>query len=139
MRGYAKPIHFVITKWDLLRDYTLPVIRDKLLSSADTGFRELVDSRSFSRGLGRKPVGTIRLIPVSSLGDFAVLGPNWTVKKSNQRKPTQVNVEVPLVAAITDVCDLALRGLRQEADEKRGSNDKRRSANSSFLKRAEQL
>jgi hypothetical protein len=119
-------------------DYTLADIERRLLESRDTGFRELIESRTLTRRWGRRPVGTVRLIPVSSLGNFAALGPDWQVSKIVGREPSHINVEVPLVAAIADICDLALSVLRQQADDARRRKAEGRRPISSFLARAGQ-
>jgi len=127
MRSHPVPIHFVITKWDLLGDYTLDEIQARLLGSRETGFRELIEARTVMPRWGRKPVGHVRIIPVSSVGDFASLESDWQVTKVAGRKPTHVNVEIPLVAAVSDICDLALSELRQQQAARSGGRSKRRS------------
>jgi hypothetical protein len=120
IRGSDAPAHFVITKWDLLENkYSLGDISRCLLDSDNTGFRELIDSRTGIGRWGRSPVGQVRLIPVSSVGNFARLErPDWEITKAPGIEPKQVNVEVPLVAAVLDVCGRALRILRQQANER---------------------
>jgi hypothetical protein len=113
MRGHPVPSHFVITKWDLLNGYTPGEIEDRLLASPGTGFRELVEARTAESRQGNA-AGRVRMIPVSSVGDFAALGPDWEIKKVIDRKPTHMNVEVPLVAAVVDICDMAQTVLREE-------------------------
>jgi hypothetical protein len=113
MRGYPVPVHFVVTKWDLLSGYTVDEIRDQLLASTGTGFRELVDARTAEGRLGNA-VGQVRIIPVSSVGDFAMLGPDWKMEKVIDRTPTHLNVEIPMVAAVVDICDMAYVVLREE-------------------------
>jgi hypothetical protein len=124
MTGTDKPIHFIITKWDLLEGrYTLDDVRTRLLESNEAGFRALVESRMARRRWNRNPVGTIRLIPVSSVGRLAALGEDWSVIKSNRARATQINVDVPLAAAVADVCDLAAEQLRRWEQARRAGED----------------
>jgi hypothetical protein len=103
----------VVTKWDLLSGYTVDEVEDQLLSSTGTGFRELVEARTAESRKGNA-IGRVRIIPVSSVGDFAALGPDWKMEKMIDRTPTHMNVEVPLVAAVVDICDMANTVLREE-------------------------
>lgn len=116
MRAHEKvPVHFVITKWDLLDGYKFAQVRQALLDSRGTSFRDLVEERTIRR---RSPTradgrpGRVRIIPVSSVGQFAKLSPDGTVKKVADMPPEPVNVEVPLVAAIMDICEMALEEFR---------------------------
>lgn len=104
MREHNKPCHFVITKWDLFHGWTLDTVAAELLASEGTGFRSLVESRTLGGRWGRRAVGNIRLIPVSALGDFAHLDANSVMSKRADKPVTPLNVDVPLVAAVADVC-----------------------------------
>lgn len=89
------PVHFVITKWDLIEgDYSLVDVKKRLLDTV-CEFKNVVENR--------KKVGSpIRLIPVSSLGKgFAALQPDGQMKKISVN-PHPVNVEFPLAFALTD-------------------------------------
>ncbi|MEU5878655.1 hypothetical protein [Spirillospora sp. NPDC047279] len=110
MRAFAGPIHFVISKWDLLRHtYTLAEVRSRLFESQDAPWlREMVQTRTARQGLLGRTVGTVRLIPVSSMGDFAYLDGDGNIKKNVDRAPEPCNVPVPLVAVIPDLVGLAL-------------------------------
>ncbi|WP_344658626.1 hypothetical protein [Catenulispora subtropica] len=125
MEGTDIPLHFIITKWDLLesRDFTLASVRNKLLGSDAAGFRKLVESRTGHGRLIRRPQGTIRLVPVTAVGGLAVLRDDWTITKNAAGRATQRNVETPLAAAVHDICDLAVRRLRgtREDDEEIGA------------------
>lgn len=124
MVGIDKPIHFIITKWDLLAGkHTLDEVNARLLESNEAGFRALVESRMARRRWNRNPIGTIRLIPVSSVGPMAALGEDWSVIKTNRERATQLNVDVPLVAAVADVCDLAAEQLRQREQARRAAKE----------------
>lgn len=115
MEGTGKPVHFVITKWDLFARYTLAEVGNRLLEQQEGGFRALVESRTAQGRRGREPVGTVRLIPVSSVGGLAALRSDWSVSKHADRAAEPTNVEIPLVAAVADVCGLALDMLRHAA------------------------
>jgi hypothetical protein len=116
MEGTDVPLHFIITKWDLLdsRGITLDAVRTKMLESGGAGFRKLVESRTGYGGFTRRPQGSIRFIPVTSLGGLAVLQDDWTIAKNAAARATQQHVEVPLLAAVYDICDLAARQLRAD-------------------------
>jgi hypothetical protein len=120
MRGEPKPMHFIVTKWDVLSGYSLQEIAAVLLSATDTGFYNLVQTRTARRRNGGADVGEVRLIPVSAVGDFASLEPDWRVSKAKGRDPSHLNVEVPLLAAMLDVCDLALAMELQKAERSGG-------------------
>lgn len=120
MRGQPKPMHFIVTKWDVLSGYSLQDIASVLLGAKDTGFYNLVETRTVRRRNGQADVGEVRLIPVSAVGNFASLEPDWRVSKAKGREPSHLNVEIPLVAAMLDVCDLALAIKLQEAERASG-------------------
>lgn len=115
MQGVKIPIHFVVTKWDLFDGrYTLAEVCDRLLDTRRTGLRKLVASRTSQGRLGRGQ-GTVRLIPVSSLGKIATLDERWRVHKMPGAEASPFNVEIPLAAVVYDVCDLAIRELAERA------------------------
>jgi hypothetical protein len=117
MRGYSVPCQFIITKWDLLADHTREEIEELLVStSSDTGFQLLMAERSAEKQKAGE-AGRIRIIPVSSVGEFAELTPHG-MRKVPGRMPVPVNVEVPLIAAMVDVCDLA-RNIAREQQRRR--------------------
>jgi hypothetical protein len=90
------PVHFVVTKWDLLEDaHTLGEVRDLLLE--DETFRDLI------RGRQEIPAGPIRLIPVSSVGSgFAAMQPNGQMRKLGQpARPDKVHL--PFCSVLPDV------------------------------------
>lgn len=120
MAGEPKPMHFIVTKWDVLSGYSLKEIADVLLGSSDTGFYNLVETRTAKRRNGQADVGEVRLIPVSSVGGFASLEADWRVSKAKGRQPSHLNVEVPLIAAMLDVCDLALAMALKKAERSGG-------------------
>ena len=89
------PVHFIISKWDLLeKSYSLGDVKNRLLNNVPE-FYNVVNNR-------RKASCPIRLIPVSSLGKgFAVLQPDGKMKKLSVN-PHPMNVEFPLAFALTD-------------------------------------
>jgi len=90
------PVHFIISKWDLLESsYSLQEIKNCLLSTV-TEFYNVVGNR--------KNAGCpVRLIPISSLGKgFAILGTNGQMEKISGKIPLPLNLEVPLAFALTD-------------------------------------
>jgi hypothetical protein len=99
------PVHFAVTKWDLLEGtHSLHEVRDLLLG--DGSFRDLI------RGRFESPAGPIRLIPVSSVGTgFAAMQPNGQMQKLGQpARPFQV--ELPLISVIPDFVTYAYSELR---------------------------
>ncbi|MGW3949429.1 hypothetical protein ACWEKM_00315 [Streptomyces sp. NPDC004752] len=119
MQNCQGPIHFVITKWDLLAGhYSLRQIKERLLEHPD--FRSLADSRR-RWDAGRMPVppGRVRLIPVSSVGlDFAFLDSEGTMRKKANARPRPFNVEVVFATVLPDLVvrahQVAVRNRRQE-------------------------
>lgn len=102
--GKNTPVHFIITKWDLLESsYSLLQVRNRLLEKVPE-FKEVVRSRN-------KAGCPIRLIPVSSVGmGFATLQPDGQMKKKPGTIPRPFQVEVPLACVFID-------GLRKEINK----------------------
>lgn len=98
MRRNDKPVHFVISKWDLVESngYSLKRVREKLLESSDT-FENLLRIR--------KRAGSLtRLIPVSSVGQgFAKPLPDGGMEKIPGKLPKPFQVEVPLACVLPDL------------------------------------
>jgi hypothetical protein len=100
----TQPVHFIITKWDLIeKHYSLEAVRSRLMESS-WRFRNFVNVlREF---------GTLRLIPVSAVGlDFAEPGPDGTMLKKPGFQFEPYHVEMPLVSAIFDQLDYAAKKL----------------------------
>lgn len=95
MQGSHKPVHFVISKWDVVeQSYTLDQIRDQLLEIDE--FKNLVKRRN-------QAGSPVRLIPVSAVGKgFAVLEPDGSMKKTGEL-PKPFQVEVPLACILPDM------------------------------------
>lgn len=90
------PVHFLISKWDLLESsYSLLEVRNRLLNTVNE-FNNVVNNR--------KNAGCpVRLIPISSVGKgFAILGTNGQMEKISGKIPQPLNLEVPLAFALTD-------------------------------------
>jgi len=90
------PVHFVVTKWDLLEGHhTLEEVRDRLMKHRD--FADLVESKRSDTA------AAIRLFPVSAIGPgFAELQPSGEMKKLGAPHPEPVNVELPLISVAPD-------------------------------------
>jgi GTPase SAR1 family protein len=104
-RDEPVPIHFIITKWDLLQsDYSFKEVQEYLLTIE--GFQQFVQ--------GRKKYPT-RLIPVSSIGPgFAELQADGRMLKLPGRIPMPFQVEMPLACVFLDVLQVALQKLAEE-------------------------
>jgi len=105
MAGATCPIHFVLTKWDLIRGFGEPVdaddnvrlslVREALMNTAQ--LKALVETHSW---VGR----IIRLIPVSAIGpDFAQMDADGRILKLPNGELHPANVEVPLTAILPDL------------------------------------
>lgn len=90
------PVHFVVTKWDLLEGkHTLEEVRDRLMENHD--FADLVEAKRTATA------AAIRLFPVSAVGPgFAELQPSGEMKKTGSPHPQPVNVELPLISVVPD-------------------------------------
>jgi GTPase SAR1 family protein len=105
-----KPIHFVISKWDIIEGrYTLEEIIDRLYKIDE--FRNLIRTRS----RGNIP---IRLIPISAVGkDFATLQKDGSMSKNSQTLPKPFQVEVPLACVLPDMIQTKLKEIMQQRKE----------------------
>jgi hypothetical protein len=103
------PVHFIISKWDLLHDkYTLAEVRDRLLEH--NGFSNLVESR-VDRQI------PVRLIPVSSVGmGFAELQ-DGVMKKIPNAVPKPFQVEMPICHVLMDKLKTEIETLRNKESE----------------------
>src|SRR5262245_28094214 len=91
-----RPIHFVITKWDILQDkYSFKQVKDELLNNEN--FRKFISQRVDLHS-------PVHLIPTSSLGkDFAVFDlKDLRMKKVKGGKIKPYNVELSIGMTITD-------------------------------------
>jgi caspase domain-containing protein len=105
MAGASCPIHFVLTKWDLVRGFGEPadadentrleLVRNALLETAH--LRALIETHTFESRV-------IRLIPVSAVGPhFARMDQQGHVLKLPGGEVEPANVEVPLTAILPDL------------------------------------
>ncbi len=120
MYSCQAPIHFVISKWDLLEGkYSLGQIRDRLLEKVPE-FRNLVACRN-QAGL------PVRLIPVSAVGlGFAALQSDGTMQKVPGATPHPLRVEVPLACVLPDGLAAQIQHLKNaERDLNRQSIDQK--------------
>jgi hypothetical protein len=111
MLSEPRPITFVITKWDLLRDIDadedgrLRMVRKLLMTNPD--FRELVKVHSAHR--------VVRLIPVSAVGPaFAGLNSDGYVEKLPDGEMRPTNVDAPLSAVVPDIFEQVERRVDQD-------------------------
>ena len=102
----AKPVQFIITKWDLFetkqsKKFSLAEIKERLLENEQ--FAELVN---FQRENKRKT----RLIPVSAVGKgFATISEDQTIKKIPNVKAKPYQVEMTLACMLVDGFDSAYK------------------------------
>ncbi len=105
MAGSTCPIHFVLTKWDLVRGFGEPdnadentrlsLVRGALMDN--TQIKALVDTHSWGNRI-------VRLIPVSAVGpDFAQMDHADHILKRPDGEVKPTNVEAPLTAILPDV------------------------------------
>jgi GTPase SAR1 family protein len=109
MQGSRKPVHFVISKWDIIgQSYSLEQIRDKLLEIDE--FKNLVKLRN-------QAGCPVRLIPVSAVGKgFAIPKPDGSMEKTGEL-PRPFQVEVPLACILPDM----IQAMMEELIRKRKS------------------
>jgi hypothetical protein len=103
MQGLKKPVHFVISKWDVVeQSYTLEQIRDRLLEIDE--FKNLVKLRN-------EAGSPVRLIPVSAVGKgFAIAKPDGSMEKTGEL-PKPFQVEVPLACILPDMIKVMMEEL----------------------------
>jgi hypothetical protein len=108
--GTENPVHFVISKWDLIENhFSLESIRERLLAIRD--FKQLVQSRV-------QAGSQVRLIPVSSVGSgFAVPQPDGSMKKVVGHQPEAFQVEMPIACVLPAKFRLELSRLNEEKQE----------------------
>ncbi len=109
MQRTNKPIHFVISKWDILEGkYTLDQIQEKLLKIP--AFRNIVTQRN-------QADSSVRLIPVSSVGmGFAELQADGSMTKTGAM-PEPYLVEAPLACILPDMIKQQLKELIKEKEQ----------------------
>lgn len=118
-KGIAKPVHFVISKWDIVESsgYSLKQVREKLLESSEP-FNNLVTIR-------KQDQSPIRLIPVSSVGQgFAKPVSGGGMEKIPGKLPKPFQVEVPLACVLPDLIQNKQKELDERASEERKRSTK---------------
>ncbi|MFN6485908.1 MULTISPECIES: hypothetical protein [unclassified Nostoc] len=95
MQKLTVPVHFVITKWDVLNQkFTLSQIREKLLTIP--AFAQLIKSRGEADSI-------VRIIPVSAIGlEFATLQPDGSMRKNPGKIPFPFLLEAPISCVLPD-------------------------------------
>lgn len=119
------PLHFVVTKWDLVEQYgSLDEVRDALTQVS--GFASAVHrALGVETGLGGRRI--VRLIPISAVGTgFAEPGSDGTMTKVPQSTTAPLNVSFPFIALLPDVLQTAIQDAEKEAA---------RATNSGFLRK----
>lgn len=105
MAGAVCPIHFLVTKWDVVRGFGEPVdasddtrlrlVREALVEGAQ------IDALAAGAGRARR---IVRLIPVSAVGtDFVRLDAQGNSVKQPRAALRPANLELPLSAVIPDL------------------------------------
>jgi len=95
MQNLTVPVHFVVSKWDLLDSkFTLSQIRAKLLTIP--AFKHLVKGRSEAGSV-------VRLIPISAIGlEFVTAQPDGIMTKNPGKIPCPFLVESPISCVLPD-------------------------------------
>ena len=104
------PIHFVISKWDLIEDeFSLRQVRERLLKIPE--FEELIRIRNQANS-------PVRLIPVSSIGSgFVSPQTDGSMKKISGAVPRPFQVEAPLACVLPDGLKARLSELKEKQQE----------------------
>ncbi|MGI5471959.1 TRAFAC clade GTPase domain-containing protein [Streptomyces sp. CA-132043] len=105
LQSSEKPVHFVVTKWDLLAGHartegaSLAAVRDALCGIEE--FAHLVENVTMA---GNEYAPAVRLLPVSAVGpDFATLEPDGRMRKHPGALPHPQYVEIPFLAILPDI------------------------------------
>ena len=118
MRKSTVPIHFVISKWDLIEDeFSLEQVRERLLEIPD--FQELIRMRNAANS-------PVRLIPVSSIGSgFATPQLDGGMRKirAEGTDPNPFQIEVPLACVLPDGLKDQINDFRKK-EERNNKPDK---------------
>ncbi|MUG96111.1 hypothetical protein F7734_28735 [Scytonema sp. UIC 10036] len=103
------PVHFVISKWDLLhRDFSLEQVRDRLLE--EEFFRDFVQNRIDGNS-------SVRLIPMSAVGMEFVKLEDGIMKKIPGKSLKPFQVEMPLACVLPDKVKFELEQVAKKKQE----------------------
>jgi hypothetical protein len=110
MQKCRVPIHFVVSKWDLIEDeFSLKQVRERLLKIPV--FEDIVRIRNYANS-------PVRLIPVSSIGSgFAIPQGDGSMKKISGAIPRPFQVEVPLACVLPDGLQARFSELKEKQQE----------------------
>lgn len=124
------PIHFLISKWDLIEgEFTLTQVRELLLK--DEHFKNIVESR-------REAGFPVRLIPVSSVGKgFAEPQSDGRMLKTGI-SPKPFQVEMPLSCVVPDMMEGMLNEFNRQK-KLEAAKEVEIKANLNFLDRSLQI
>ena len=111
------PVHFVVTKWDLLEeDYFLSNVR-KCLQKSSEEFNKIVNMRVRANC-------PVRLIPISSVGqEFVTMQSNGSMKKNLPNIPKPFQLEIPLSYVLIDRARAAYNKIQKEGQRIEKSRD----------------
>lgn len=109
MQASKVPIHFVISKWDLLgNEFSLQEVLEKLLEL--DSFKNLIRQRNDNKI-------PLRLIPVSSVGKgFAIPQEDGSMQKTG-KTPKPFQVEMPLACVVPDMMESILQNLLKQKEQ----------------------
>lgn len=106
MQNTNKPVHFVITKWDMLRRENISLLKIKKMLLRDiSDFRKFVD-------IQLQTGAAIRLIPVSAVGMNFVDPQSNVIRTDNDVHLDPINIEIPLLYATLDTLIGQMRQLK---------------------------
>lgn len=116
MQGASCPIHLVLTKWDLVRDFGEPEDADEAyrLNSVIEALLEFEHIKALVYVHSKNQI--VRLIPVSAVGpSFVQINDAGHVSKLPDGTLRPTNVEVPLAAVLPDLFSQVERSLDDSA------------------------
>lgn len=114
-KAYDKPVHFVISKWDMLqrKEYSLKEVVYKLLEN--DAFRNLAKTRVEDTD---KQL-TTRFIPVSSFGQDFAIPLDGVMERIPGKLPKPFQIEVPLACVLPELIEKQKKGRQEEESRTR--------------------